>query len=454
MYRWQRFLVLMILVFGLGNQCFAQDPLPTDDLGNVSDAFQENFFEALKQKGIQNYEKALSSLESALKAAKDDTDNKSVVYFEMAKNHLALKNFRSAENALQQSNSLTPGRFDVNELLYEVYHTAKEYEKAIPIVEKLISFDKVYKEDLANLYVKTERYEEAIALINELDETVGRNAQRDSLRRRVISITGDVSSEITRLEGITTGETATEQDYLELIYRYSTEGNTAQAEEVANQLVARYPDSELAHLALYKFALDKGDKDAAVQSMQKILGAKSIDENSKYKVLADFMDFTVKNPGYENALNDAISSFTESVDSAALWQQLGDFFLQQNNSDKALEFYEKGVAMDSQNYALIKNTLLLQIDNQAFDRSLELTETALEVYPAQALLYLLKGVSLIGLDNPADAIEILEEGVDYVIDDQNMEKDFYNQLSKAYTMQGNSAKAEEYAKKARDLGTP
>ena len=31
----------------------AQDNPLTDDLGNVSDSFQDNFFEALKQKGIE-----------------------------------------------------------------------------------------------------------------------------------------------------------------------------------------------------------------------------------------------------------------------------------------------------------------------------------------------------------------------------------------------------------------
>ena len=447
-------MVLVCLVLGLGTYTHAQEETPTDDLGNVSDAFQENFFEALKQKGIQNYEKALSALESALTAAKGDAEQQAVVYYEMAKNYFALRQYEPAEQALLESESLIPNRFDVNELLYEVYHKAQEYEKAIPIVEKLIPFDKVYKEDLANLYVKTARFDEALALINELDNAVGRNARRDELRKRIISITGDVGSEITRLEGITDSETATEQDFLELIYRLSTEGDTAKAEAVAAKLLERYPDSDLVHLALYKFALAKGDNDSAVSSMQQVLSARSIDEASKYKVLADFMDFTAANPNYNSALEEAIDNFTTSVDSAALWKQLGDFFLQQNNTTKALEFYEKGIAADSQDYGLIKNTLLLQIETQAFDRSLELSETALEVYPAQALLYLLKGVSLIGLNNADEAIDVLEEGVDYVIDDPKMEKDFYTQLSRAYSAKGDSQKAQEYSKKAEELGQP
>ena len=43
--------------------------MPTDDLGNVSDDFQVHFFEALKQKGIENYELALNALDKAEVAA-------------------------------------------------------------------------------------------------------------------------------------------------------------------------------------------------------------------------------------------------------------------------------------------------------------------------------------------------------------------------------------------------
>ncbi|MDC7996756.1 tetratricopeptide repeat protein [Gilvibacter sediminis] len=448
-------LIYLLLIFGSVVPGFAQDDdILADDLGNVSDAFQESFFEALKQKGIQNYEKALEALESAMSAAGSVTDQRAVVYYEMAKNHLALKQYEAAENALIESDSYLSGRKDVQELLYEVYHKTRDYEKAIPVVQKLISFDPVYKEDLANLYVRTARFDEAMELINELDQTVGRNAKRDELRKRVISITGDVSSEITRLEGITNSDAATEQDYLELIYRYSTEGDSDKAQEAANMLLTRFPESDLVHLALYKFALRDGEQDKAVSSMQQVLAADAIDASSKYKVLADFMDFVAENPNYEGALDEAITTFSSTVNSSALWQQLGDYFLSQDKREKALDFYQKGVAANNTDYSLLKNTLLLQIDAESYQAAFDLSETALEIYPAQALLYLLQGVSLMGLDKADSAIAILEEGVDYVIDDPALEKDFYDQLSKAYNLKGNSTKAAEYAKKAQDLGTP
>ena len=448
-------LLCFLLICGSALASYAQDEdILTDDLGNVSDAFQERFFEGLKQKGIENYEKALRALSEALNAAGDDKEQQAVVHFEMAKNHLELQQYEAAESALLQSIGLVPGRLDTNELLYEVYHRTKDYEKAIPVVNRLIAFDAVYKEDLANLLVLTAQFDQAMALINELDAAVGRNAKRDELRKRIISITGDVSSEINRLEGITNSDAATEKDYLELIYRYSTEGDIIKAKEAANVLLERFPESELVHLALYKFALEDGDKQAAVASMQEVIDARNIDASSKYKVLADFMDFVADNPDYEPELEAAIASFSSTTNSAALWQQLGDFFLKQDKRSKALEFYKKAVATNNTDYNLLKNTILLQIEGNAYQDAFELSETALEIYPAQSLLYLLQGVSLLGLNQADKAIAVMEEGVDYVIDNPAMERDFYDQLSKAYNQKGNAAKAAEYAKKAQDLQLP
>ena len=81
-------LLCFLLICGSALASYAQDEdILTDDLGNVSDAFQERFFEGLKQKGIQNYEKALEALSEALNAAGDDKEQQAVVHFEMAKNH-------------------------------------------------------------------------------------------------------------------------------------------------------------------------------------------------------------------------------------------------------------------------------------------------------------------------------------------------------------------------------
>src|SRR5690606_23649483 len=149
-----KFRYIFLIFFGtlLPKQLCAQEikgdsiQNPMDQLGDVTDAFQENFFEALKQKAIENYELALTALNKAEKAAKSE-ENKAVVYFEMGKNHTYLKEYTQAEENFNKVLKSQGNRLDVLEQFYELYYQQKEYEKSIPLVQKLIPFDEDYKED-------------------------------------------------------------------------------------------------------------------------------------------------------------------------------------------------------------------------------------------------------------------------------------------------------------------
>ena len=99
---------------------YAQDQTPfadenVDDLEDVSDDFQENFFEALKQKGIQNYDRAILALNKCIQMEPD----RDFLYFERAKNFTARKEYDRAEEDLEKSLSLKPNREPVLELLYD-----------------------------------------------------------------------------------------------------------------------------------------------------------------------------------------------------------------------------------------------------------------------------------------------------------------------------------------------
>ncbi|MEZ4795117.1 MAG: hypothetical protein R2773_06535, partial [Flavobacteriaceae bacterium] len=93
---------------------FAQEVEEANDgMGDVSDAFQEYFFEGLKQKGIENYELALAALQSAEKAAKEQPEQLAVVHFEMAKNYVKLKQYDLAEQNLKEVLQTQGERLDV-----------------------------------------------------------------------------------------------------------------------------------------------------------------------------------------------------------------------------------------------------------------------------------------------------------------------------------------------------
>ena len=78
---------------------------------------------------------------------------------------------------------------------------------------------------------------------------------------------------------------------------------------------------------------------------------------------------------------------------------------------------------------------------------LEVSQDALDNYPLQPCFYYAYGAALHRNGNSNKAIEVLESGLDYLLDDQQLANDMYRELSKAYTAIGNTQKANEYLNK-------
>lgn len=418
---------------------------------NVSDAFQEYFFEALKQKAIENYELALTALHKAEKAAKTE-ENKAVVYFEMGKNHTFLKHYAEAEANFNKVLKSQGDRLDVLEQLYELYYQQKEYEKSIPLVQKLIPFDEDYKEDLANLYSLTQQYDKALEQLDELDQIWGESDIRNALRAQIYRATGNTKGAIENLEQKIDNNPKNEKEYLNLIYLYSEQGNKEKAFDAAKNLLKNNPKSELVHLALYKFFLDESNASEAIKSMKIVFASEEVDKETKYKVLGDFIQFVNENPQYETELAQIVTQF--SVEHGRVYEKLGDYYAAKNRKEDALNAYETGIAQDPDNFNLLKNTLLFQLDFKKYEAAAKLSAEGIEIFPAQALLYLLNGVANNGLQQSDLAIESLQMGLDFILEDPKMERDFYQQLSLAYSAKGDTKNAKLYADKAAATKMP
>ena len=92
---------MLMGIIAVSKVSYAQEPTLLEIITGEKDLskeeknleFQTHFFEALKQKAINNYSKAIESLEQCYQI----DDNSTAVEFEFSKNYLALKNYFEAE---------------------------------------------------------------------------------------------------------------------------------------------------------------------------------------------------------------------------------------------------------------------------------------------------------------------------------------------------------------------
>lgn len=417
-----------------------------DDLGNFEDKFQESFYEALKQKGIENYDRSIKAL---LKCIELD-NSKAVVYFELGKNYVKLKNFGAAEDALKKAIAKAPGNEWYLDELYGVYYELDDFDKALKTVKQLVKFHPDYKEDLAALYVRNKKYKTALKILDEQDKEFGVSESRDVMRNQIYNATGNDKDRIENLEERVASNPNNESNYLNLIYRYSEQGNKEKAFRTAQELLRSKPNSHLVHLALYKFYLDDNKYQEAIASMKIVLTSPKIKADAKAKVFNDFVAFVKEHQQYESDLVE-VTTLVAGDDGGRSNKELGLFYLQKGNKEMALKHLEMALANNLDDFDVIKNTMLLYIDSKQYQKVVDLAQETLDVFPAQPILYLANGVAFNHLNRPKDAIDTLETGIDYVIDNKQMEIDFYKQLSTAYRMVNNNTKASAFSKKADEL---
>jgi len=443
--------LILLFFFGvfIGLYCNAQienDSLPKPIKPPTEIQFQNYFYEGLKQKGIENYSKAIDAFVKCAELFPE----RAVIFYELGDLYFKTKSYRRSESNLKRAIDLEANNFWFKEKLYHLYVDQNNYNKAIEIVKLLVYKDKDYEEDLVNLYASAGRYDEAISQIEIMDIRYGYDQQRDQTRLEIYKRTKNQKEHIMFLRNRLKASPENAQNFLNLIYALSQYNLKNEAFSTAKLFLKNHPKSHIAHVALYKFYLDVKDYDNAISSMKIVTSSNVLEPHLKVKVLSDFMRFVQKNPEYKEVLLQVHPA--ESLDSSSRsnleWAQ---YFQEQNKLDKALEFYEKVAAETPENLTVIKTVAQLYLQTKQYDQAVDFTTDQLELFPTQLELYLVYGTSQMALHQWNQALEMLEIGLDYIFEDNTITMQYYYLLAELYKKQNNIKKAKAFSNKAKAI---
>ena len=143
-----------------------------------NDEFQENFFEALKQRGIENYDRAVDAL---LKCEK--IDDNAIIAFELGKNYFSLKEYERAKESFQKAVNKKPQNQWYLTGLFNVQVKIGEREEAIKTGKKVILLNPQFREEVAKVYVGMQEYKKALKLLKELEKNGGLSFTAASMKQ-------------------------------------------------------------------------------------------------------------------------------------------------------------------------------------------------------------------------------------------------------------------------------
>lgn len=437
---------MVLVAFALPMTAFAQTE--PEDIAMVPDAFLDQFYESIKQKGIENYDKAIISLEECAKMQ----PNNAAVYNEFGRNYLLQKKYDQAYKAFEKASELDPKNMWYVVGMYDVSYETRNYQQSIGIVNKLITFRKEYREDLVSLYMNTQQFDKALDLINVLNDEVGRSEKRDNYKAQIMRDAKYQGPEKANLLAQIKKNPKDESNYIQLIYLYSESNQEEKAMEIAKQLEREIPTSDWAQVSLFKFHLNEGEGDKAAAAMNRVLQSSKIDNKIKHRVLNEFLIFAKDNPKYDADLKKAMTYFSADTDAdVRVPKEVGKFYHAKKEFDRAAEYYE--LQLKSSPDDLETAMLLLETygDKNDFTSMAKRAESFLELYPLQPEFYYYSGLALNQQKNFKKAKEILETGLDYVVENPTLEMNFNIQLGESAAGLGDQKKKELHFKKAEAL---
>lgn len=157
-----KFLLVGILI--MSSFLYAQEANITKEEKGLE--FQTYFFEALKQTAINNYSKAIESLE---KCYQIDASNLAVE-FEFSKNYLLDKKYFEAEIFIDKALNKEPKNPYLLSHKVAIFKAQSSFDKAIDIQKELVKIKPTYSDDLVLLYIQNQNFDAAENLITFIEE--------------------------------------------------------------------------------------------------------------------------------------------------------------------------------------------------------------------------------------------------------------------------------------------
>lgn len=431
---------LILMVFLCVSSSIAQTP--DEGLGEVSDEFQDCFFEAIKLRGIENYEKSISTL---LHCQEIDT-LESVVFFELGKNYLSLKNFKLAETSFLKAYELDTANIWYADSLLDFYLQSNNPTAAVVYAEKLFEKGQDRGEILARLYVDVGNLDKALTTIEKLKSIRGSShevAQLEALVKNLIQKDKNTSDETAE------SEPQNEADFIHAVSILLKANKMANLNRLALNWRDKSGSNSVANAFLVPYFIEKKLWSDAENGVNLIFEAKQLDCEDRLLLLNQVILFAQSHPEADKMVYTIADIQQKNELNLALEIGLIHYF-EKRNSEKATFFSLRILKNDAANFDALRVIVPLLNQQKSYRESLNFALTALEIYPAQPDFYLESGKSFLGLNQTEKAIQQLLNGLDYLIDDQKMEHDFYLQLALAYELTGDKQKEIFYKSKIKN----
>ena len=396
----------------------------TDEQEMKQKEFELLFVEALKHKMLGNVQETIQLLSRCLEI----DPNSAAAMYELANVYSANNNLTRASLLLEKAVSVNPDNKWYKIMLAQIYQQQHKFTQAGDIYSQLLKNEPENYEYLymhAVLLANAGKTAEAIEAYNALEEKVGINEQISIEKQQLYTLMGDTEKAFAEIQKLIESNPSETQYYGILADLYLEYGDEQNALKYYNKILEMEPYNGFVHFSLANYYITKEDFEKMFEEVK--LGFISDDIEIQTKL--QYCIMLISNRDEIDITNQKIEELVQIL----LDKHSGEFLvhtifaetlLLSNKLAEAREQLIKAVEIDPNNYEVWERILFIDNDLQDWERLYEYSKKAIGFFPDQPQSYLLNAFSCIQLEKYDEAILIIDEGLDYIIDNKQIRGQF------------------------------
>ena len=401
------------------------------------------FIDAVKERLNGNH----TAAENLLLQVLAKNPNHDVAHYEYAKLYLQKNKLSDAIRELKTAISLCDNNIWYKVLLAETYNEAGMHPLAEPLWAAVIkeqpqNLEYIYNYTLSLIYQN--KLKEAINGYNLMEVQMGANEEITYAKRGIWLHLNKVDNAAKEMEKLAEENPGNPKYYLEIADMYII--NKMQEKAIPYLKKAREinPNNPKINITLYNYYIENKKDEEAFTYLKSAFAAPELDIDEKMNILTRYYilfhsNAKVKEKAYI-LLDNLIKAHPEDPKT---WSIYADFLIQDKQYAGAKNAFEKVIAFDDSKYAVWGQYLSILMELEQWEDAVNQSNNAIDLFPTQPLPYLTKGIASYMREEYQTAIEALDDGLQYVSEEQQ-KYEFYFYLAETYGKMQDYAKSDNY----------
>ena len=413
--------------------------------------FNTHLFNALKAKSLENYEQALDQFQKCI-----NIDNKQAVpFYESAMINKNQGNLDLAEEQIKIATILEKNNRWYQLAYAEILFSKQNFKTAAVEYQKLILLEPGNEELyylLADTYIYNKDFLKAIAVYDDLEKNKGVDKMISMQKHKLYMELQKKKNAINELLKLI-NTYPNDVEVLEILSEvYLLNDEKEKAFEIFKKLAIIDPDNGRIHLTLADYYRENGDNNQSFEELKLAFKSIKLGIDIKVQILVSYFQLLGVNDSMRQQAEELsellISTHKDNPKAHAVY---ADILYTENKFQEAKRHYLIVLEKDKTKSQVWSQVLFIQAEQSDFEGMLKTSEEALTYFSTEPLFYYFNGVASKWFKNYDQAINSLNMGVEFVLDNNMLLLEFYSSLADSYHAIKEHKLSDEYYEKSLEI---